>query len=657
MNYISTASLFYILLHLKMNWPTFGLSMLVIGLLNFTSYCASAAINATVVTISTNADTYTGSADVPEIAEESDKNFGSSSEIFTGAYEIVAVNIQADMYLNFDLSPLTSVGCMNSVQMVGTYDSGEYGAVVNDADINGATTTVNYVNPSSWSENVITWVNQNPSFLGDAQSLTWVANGNLRYVYLNASYVMNSYNQFQQVSFQIVAPSASNIYGLYSREGGFPVYLVISYCPSGYLCSEGLCSLSPTPTEASTLAPTTAATSIPSSAVAAQQSSNAGGIAAGVIIALIVVAIAIIAFYFLVYKKRQQQKQSLETPKVETSKGYQLDEYTSLSLNGTTEFGSNSPVPETTLLNTRLEIAMPGFLVLETTQFRQGEKLGGGGFASIYHGELLDPALKKKYETEEIAIKVVNDEPSLTEEQNLQKFKQEISILWSLGTNPNVISLIGYCNEPRCIITKLYKTDLYKFIHTPTIVIPTGLAFSIVCDVVKAMANIHLSGVAHRDLKSPNVLLETINENGKTFIKAIICDFGIARVVSGRVVSKKDFLDLKGMSPRYTAPEVFARMKNDSQPTIEDDFKADAYSFAIIIWELLTRKRPWETCETVEEIERNVMQGKREDIQEIPGDKTRELLIALTKAAWNQDAKQRPFFSTVNDKLKMMSAN
>jgi len=306
-------------------------------------------------------------------------------------------------------------------------------------------------------------------------------------------------------------------------------------------------------------------------------------------------------------------------------------------------------------MNTRLEVALPGFLVLDKTQYKQLDKIGGGGFASIYRGELLDPALKQKYGTSEIAIKVLNSESSLTEEQNSQKFKQEISILWSLNSNENVISLIGYANDPRCIITKLYKTDLYKFIHTPSIVIPTVLAVGIVSDIIKAMANIHAVGIAHRDLKSPNVLITTVNEAGKTFVKAVICDFGIARVANSGVVSKKEFLDLKGMSPRYTAPEVFSHLLSQTRSTIEDDIKADIYSFAIIVWEILTRKKPWEGCTTTEEVEQNVFQGKREDLPEVLGDLKVQFLVALTKNCWAQNPNSRLYFSLLVDKISQVS--
>lgn len=125
------------------------------------------------------------------------------------------------------------------------------------------------------------------------------------------------------------------------------------------------------------------------------------------------------------------------------------------------------------------------------------------------------------------------------------------------------------------------------------------MALHLALDISSAMAAIHFSGVVHRDLKSPNILLEAGVEGGKTSMKAVICDFGLARIVHGKRVIK-NYVNLEGISPRYTAPEVFSRMKSKEVATGEEEKKSDIFSFAIIVWELLTRKKPWANCATIE---------------------------------------------------------
>jgi len=54
---------------------------------------------------------------------------------------------------------------------------------------------------------------------------------------------------------------------------------------------------------------------------------------------------------------------------------------------------------------------------------------------------------------------------------------------------------------------------------------------------------------------------------------------------------------VKGFSPRYTAPEVFGRVTtNLTTVTVEDEMKGDVYSYAVVLWEMMTRKLPWAHC-------------------------------------------------------------
>jgi len=49
-----------------------------------------------------------------------------------------------------------------------------------------------------------------------------------------------------------------------------------------------------------------------------------------------------------------------------------------------------------TLMNTKLEVSMPGFMKIDyVNQIRRGEKIGGGGCAIIYKGVILDQKLRE----------------------------------------------------------------------------------------------------------------------------------------------------------------------------------------------------------------------------------------------------------------------
>lgn len=125
------------------------------------------------------------------------------------------------------------------------------------------------------------------------------------------------------------------------------------------------------------------------------------------------------------------------------------------------------------------------------------------------------------------------------------------------------------------------------------------------------MTFIQETGIVHRDLKSANILLETILiASGESVIRAVICDFGLAKVTSvANHLENMKLSDVAGFSPRYAAPEVLA-FGNQGILDTETEKKADVYSFGIIIWELLTRKIPWEGLDRFK-IEQNVRSGIR----------------------------------------------
>ncbi|KAH7622771.1 hypothetical protein Ndes2526B_g02043 [Nannochloris sp. 'desiccata'] len=95
-------------------------------------------------------------------------------------------------------------------------------------------------------------------------------------------------------------------------------------------------------------------------------------------------------------------------------------------------------------------------------------------------------------------------------------------------------------------------------------------------DVARGMNYLHTCRppVIHRDLKSPNLLVEK-----DMTIK--VCDFGLSRVRHATVLSAKS----QAGTPEWTAPEVLqGKSCNEA---------SDVYSFGVILWELQTGEEPW----------------------------------------------------------------
>jgi len=391
--------------------------------------------------------------------------------------------------------------------------------------------------------------------------------------------------------------------------------------------------------------------------------SNAGAIAG--IAAAILALFLLLIVGFAVYRRRVKSEQKKL-----------LDEYSSqlqmLTLNrggvlpnsflggdaGTLTpeaLRANLQVPKTqftgadaTLLNTVMEVALPGFLLMDySNDIRAEARLTAGGAGTIYRATLLDPQAIQRNGSEVVAMKEVTDWPSLSNEDNMERFHQEVSIMWSLSFHANIVKLIGYTESPRTIITRLYPTDLFRYLHTQSDKTPleSHLLLHLCSGMVAALASVHSMGIAHRDIKSPNFLMQEPRP-GSSFPDPILCDFGLSRTADDSI---KGFENIRGMSPRYAAPEVFARVHlKHASNTVDDDKMSDIYSLGVVLWETTARQIPWDGVSN-EDIELHVRGGAR--VPELEVDDTDSILIMINgviNSALNASPERRPTAAALN---------
>jgi serine/threonine protein kinase len=100
-----------------------------------------------------------------------------------------------------------------------------------------------------------------------------------------------------------------------------------------------------------------------------------------------------------------------------------------------------------------------------------------------------------------------------------------------------------------------------------------------VCDIVRdaalALQHAHDNRVVHRDIKPQNIMLD---RNGQVHV----IDFGVARYFDGTVLTQTGALV---GTPMYMSPEQVAGRMNV-------DHRSDIYSLGLVLYELLTLRRP-----------------------------------------------------------------
>jgi len=143
--------------------------------------------------------------------------------------------------------------------------------------------------------------------------------------------------------------------------------------------------------------------------------------------------------------------------------------------------------------------------------------------------------------------------------------------------------------------------------------------------------------VIHRDLKPDNIGF-TLDGTLK------VLDFGLARLVENSSPYSDQVYHMSGEtgSLRYMAPEVA-----DSRPY---NHKADVYSFGVILWELVTRKKPYDGMSREMFYQRVVKGDERPPIHK----KWPVELTKLMRTCWSGTMHERPNFDEIVETLDML---
>ncbi|NWY10466.1 RIPK2 kinase, partial [Aphelocoma coerulescens] len=206
-----------------------------------------------------------------------------------------------------------------------------------------------------------------------------------------------------------------------------------------------------------------------------------------------------------------------------------------------------------------------------------------------------------------------------------------------------ILPILGICNEPEFLgIVTEYMTNgsLNQLLHGKDVYpdIPWCLRFRILYEIALGVNYLHNMNppLLHHDLKTQNILLDD-----EFHVK--IADFGMSkwRVISMSQSRSESSLP-EGGTIIYMPPEDY----NPSQKT-RASVKHDIYSYAVIMWEVMSRKQPFEEVINPLQIMYSVSQGQRLDLSEgslsmdIPH---RGLIIRLMESGWAQNPDERPSF-------------
>jgi serine/threonine-protein kinase len=238
-------------------------------------------------------------------------------------------------------------------------------------------------------------------------------------------------------------------------------------------------------------------------------------------------------------------------------------------------------------------------------QFKILQKIGSGGMGSVY--KALQPEMNRH-----VGVKVLH--PKLTARTDLvSRFRREARAMSHLQ-HPNTVKVFMYGEledgSLYIIMEFLEGKNLNQTVRAQG---PFSVerALPILVQVCGALEEAHSQGIIHRDLKPENIFI--CQSSGlKDFPKVL--DFGLAKVTEREMRPGSIMLTQEGMvfgTPEFMSPEQAQGKKLGPA--------ADQYSLAVILYEVLTGKLPFDAKNPMEHLGLHVTAKPTPLSQRVPG--------------------------------------
>jgi serine/threonine protein kinase len=207
--------------------------------------------------------------------------------------------------------------------------------------------------------------------------------------------------------------------------------------------------------------------------------------------------------------------------------------------------------------------------------YRIVREIGRGGMGAVFLATRVDGEFEQK-----VAVKLIKR--GMDTSFILRRFRRERQILAALRHPYIALLLNGGSTEdnlPYFIMEYIEGEPLYRFCDDQKLNIRKRLRlFQKICE---AVAYAHEKKIVHRDLKPSNVLV-------KRDATPKLLDFGIAKVLDSEIdltTIDPTQTAMRMMTPEYASPE---QIKGEAVSP-----ESDIYSLGVLLYELLTRHRPY----------------------------------------------------------------
>jgi serine/threonine protein kinase len=222
-----------------------------------------------------------------------------------------------------------------------------------------------------------------------------------------------------------------------------------------------------------------------------------------------------------------------------------------------------------------------------------------------------------------VAVKILHQEYANNEEI-LTRIKREAKAAALIG-HPNIVEIVDsgtdHFGAPFIAMELLKGASLDEYIdeHGP-MAIP--LATYIISDILETLDAAHKKGVVHRDIKPENIYMKTRHKSLVPHIK--ILDFGISKFLT---------MDKENMSLTKTGTVMGTPFYMSVEQAMGQkiDGRADQYSVAVILYQLLTTNLPYFDT-NYNRVLLQIVAGEYTPIEQLRNDIPPQLVEVLNKA-------------------------
>ena len=243
---------------------------------------------------------------------------------------------------------------------------------------------------------------------------------------------------------------------------------------------------------------------------------------------------------------------------------------------------------------------MLGMTIAE--RYRIEAEIGAGSMGTVYRAQ-------DTHTSETVALKVLRADAVAADEQSLRRFIREGEALRRLN-HPNIVKMLDFFEEEGqhyLVMEYIDGGNLDERLQAATLSIERVLRIAL--DLADALTRAHKLEIVHRDLKPANVL---IGDGGEVYLT----DFGVAQIEDPALGKATREMVAVGTLD-YMSPEALNGQGVDT--------RADIWSFGVVLYELLTRRRPF-SGDTVMHTMNNIMSAPPADIAQLRPDAPIELV-------------------------------